>query len=82
MKIISLQKTKDEDNFFDNFFKWHLPIFKAKKAWIHIRKVIDSLCYSSCIVPLCRITFCILLCCNAIIINDKRQAVTLYYTLL
>ena len=44
---------KGEDNFFlrSSSLKWHLPILKAKKAWIHRRKVLDSLCSLSFIFP-------------------------------
>ncbi len=50
-----LQNMKGENNFFlrisslnDTFL-----YLKQKKAWIHRKKVLNSLCSRSCIVPFC-----------------------------
>ena len=44
---------KGEDNFFLRISSLNdICLYsKQKKAWIHRRKVLDSLCFRSCIVP-------------------------------
>ncbi len=54
------KKMKGKDNFSfcgSSLNDISLGIFKAKKVWIRLRKVLDSLCSRSCIVPYSFVNF-------------------------